>query len=111
MKITNLFANNVRSKERSAYVDGRVQGGGGKESRTAGPSDSSDRVEVSTSAVGLAAAIREAASEVIEPASPARIDALKEAIRNGELKIDTHALARAILKEEGPVSEVFAGEE
>ena len=111
MKITNLFANNVRSKERSAYVDGRVQGGGGKESRTAGPSDSSDRVEVSTSAVGLAAAIREAASEVIEPASPARIDALKEAIRNGELKIDTHALARAILKEEGPVSEVFAGVE
>ena len=74
--------------------------GSAKKSSSPDSSSSADKVELSRDGVGLADAIREAASDGLSTTSPARLAELKDAIESGTYEIDSTALAEAILKED-----------
>lgn len=61
---------------------------------------SADRVDLSPEGAGLAEAIRAIASEKHPATPPERLAELKQAIKDGTYRIDTTALAEAILKED-----------
>jgi flagellar biosynthesis anti-sigma factor FlgM len=66
-----------------------------------------DRVKLSALAAEIARA-RQAESPV--PAQPARLEALREAVRSGTLEVDTEALSQSVVDEDiGPATPLGSG--